>query len=358
MTKQDLQISDDGRPTKGEDWLAPFDFALPESLIARTPAEPRGASRLLVCDRTTGSRTATEFQQLEQFLQPGDLLVANETRVLPARLKSQLERTGRGVEILLAHPESDETGPWWAMLGPSRRLRAGDRLLLEETDGAFEILAGEDNGLRKIRAEGGTAIELMERAGHLPIPPYLRREDCADDRRWYQTVFASSPGAIAAPTAGLHFSTEHLGALGAAGIAHTAVTLHVGPGTFLPVRAESAETHRVLPERYIVSPEAQSAIETTKAAGGRVVAVGTTVVRALESWARAEDAAGWTDLTITPGYSYGVVDALLTNFHLPRSSLLLLVAALLGRDELIAAYEDAIAQEFRFYSYGDAMLVR
>ncbi|MFN8548200.1 MAG: tRNA preQ1(34) S-adenosylmethionine ribosyltransferase-isomerase QueA [Candidatus Eisenbacteria bacterium] len=296
---------------------------------------------------------------LPSCLEPGDLVVANETRVLPARLLTRLARTGRAVEVLLSHPQGAE---WVAMLGPARRLREGDLLELTETRGALRLVAPEGGGRWRLTALDGSIEGLMERAGHIPLPHYLERDDTPADREWYQTVFAREAGAIAAPTAGLHFTPRLLAALVDRGIECTRVLLHVGPGTFLPVRASSEDRHQVLAERYAVSAEAARAIAASRARGGRVVAIGTTTVRALESAAARGDGAiaecaGWTDLTIVPGHRFRAVDALLTNFHLPRSSLLLLVSAFAERERVLRAYRHALDTGFRFYSYGDAMLI-
>ncbi|MBK8231734.1 MAG: tRNA preQ1(34) S-adenosylmethionine ribosyltransferase-isomerase QueA [Candidatus Eisenbacteria bacterium] len=340
-----------------------YDFDLPETQIAREPVHPRDASRLLVLDRATGSVHLARMTQLPQFLRPGDLLVANQTRVLRARLRTALARTGREIEVLLAHPDGDG---WVAMLGPSRRLRPDDLLLLQDAGEdaspcGFRLLESRGAGMWLLRPEGAIAAEMMARAGHLPLPPYLRRGDQAEDEEWYQTIFARSEGAIAAPTAGLHFSPELLDALRDGGMEIDTVTLHVGPGTFLPVRAESIDAHRVLPERFEVSAPTRERMRACRAAGGRVIAIGTTVTRALETAAGLslgpdQAAVGWTDLTVTPGYRFTAIDGLVTNFHLPRSSLLLLVAAFAGRERVLSAYTAAIAAGFRFYSYGDAML--
>ncbi|MEZ4648602.1 MAG: tRNA preQ1(34) S-adenosylmethionine ribosyltransferase-isomerase QueA [Candidatus Eisenbacteria bacterium] len=338
------------------DWLAPYDFELPEDRIARKPAEPRGTSRLLVLGRASGAREHTEFPKLGDFLEPGDLLVVNETRVLRARLRAELERTGRAVEIVLSHPDGED---WIALLGPSRRTREGDRLVLREGEGAFELVGRDEGPLFRLRATGDV-LAMMEQSGHLPLPPYLGREDGPEDREWYQTVFARTPGAVAAPTAGLHFTRPQLDELAAGGITSAAVVLHVGPGTFLPVRAEREDAHRVLPERYEVSREAAEAMRRVRASGGRIIAVGTTVARTLETWASVsggDASSGWTDLTVLPGHTFQGFDGLITNFHLPRSSLLLLVSAFAGRDNALAAYREAVEFGYRFYSYGDAMLI-
>jgi S-adenosylmethionine:tRNA ribosyltransferase-isomerase len=353
---------DSGRP----DWLADYDYDLPEERIARRPAEPRDSSRLLVLHRDRGEMGATVFSELPGLLKAGDLLVLNETRVLPARLRSKVERTGRAVEILLSHPdEEDASGSWLAMLGPARRLRSGDRLRVgpggAEQSGSVVLIAPAEHGMWRLRAEGTPMEMLMSRCGHIPLPPYLRREDATEDRDWYQTVFASQAGAVAAPTAGLHFTRELLARVEAAGVETTRIILHVGPGTFLPVRAGSLAGHRVPAERFSLPGEAVEAVLKTRAAGGRVIAVGTTTVRVLETAAHAaggfSPGSGWTGLTIVPGHSFRVVDGLITNFHLPRSSLLLLVCAFAGRERVLAAYAAAREAGFRFYSYGDAMLI-
>jgi S-adenosylmethionine:tRNA ribosyltransferase-isomerase len=374
------------------DWLADFDYDLPDASIARHPAQPRDTSRLLVLDRASGARTQASFRHLPRFLRAGDLLVVNETRVLRARVFTHLARTGRPVEVLFSHPDGDA---WVALLGPGRRLRSGDRLLPQgrsecgERDGdplpdlVLDCPVG--NGLWRLRPEGCAVEALMERAGHLPLPPYLRRMDRPEDDDWYQTVYARTDGAVAAPTAGLHFTEAVFAALAAAGVGVASVLLHVGPGTFLPVRAARSAEHRVLPERYEVTEETVAAIAATRSGGGRVVAVGTTTVRALETASalpgtvgtttvRAPETeaaltgavgtssgltagSGWTDCTILPGHRFRAVDAMITNFHLPRSSLLLLVAAFAGRERVLSAYAEARDAGFRFYSFGDAMLI-
>jgi S-adenosylmethionine:tRNA ribosyltransferase-isomerase len=355
-----------------------FDYQLPPEAIAQQPA-PRGSSRLLVLDRE-GEARHRRIAELPALLRRGDLLVVNDTRVLPARLYGRLIRRagtaapggaerGRSprVELLLVEP----VGPreWEVLARPGRLLRPGAVVEIEAGgnqaapagSGIFaEVVALAGDGRRRVRFAEPIEPHL-ERLGHVPLPPYIRRPDEPSDRERYQTIFARRPGAIAAPTAGLHFSVELLAALAAAGIERAAVTLHVGIGTFKPVTAPLVSDHRMDRERYEISDEAAAALARARAAGRRVVAVGTTVVRALEAAAAGASGgvpagAASTDLFIAPGFRFQVVDALLTNFHLPRSTLLMLVAAFAGRERVLAAYEEALRRGYRFFSYGDAML--
>ncbi|HUF88403.1 MAG TPA: tRNA preQ1(34) S-adenosylmethionine ribosyltransferase-isomerase QueA [Gemmatimonadota bacterium] len=351
-----------------------FDFALPPERIAQRPAERRDASRLLVLDRGAGTRIDARFDRIGEWLRPGDLLVVNETEVFPARLRAR-RPSGAAVEILLVRPrdgEEPEAAPgreWDALAGPARKARPGDVLELlghagdpapDATAAVLEILPG---GERRVRLDvPGDPWEWIAAHGHVPLPPYIDRPDEPLDRERYQTVYARRRGAVAAPTAGLHFTAGLLERLAAGGVGRAAVTLHVGPGTFRPVTAERAEDHAMEAEWYRIGPTAARALAETRAGGGRVVAVGTTVVRALESAARGwagepAPARGWTDLFVRPGHEFRAVDALVTNFHLPRSTLLLLVAAFAGRERILEAYHHAVAGGYRFYSYGDAMLI-
>ena len=354
--------------------MSDFDFALPPERIAQRPTERRDASRLLVLDRGAGTRTDARFDRIGEWLREGDLLVVNETEVFPARLAAR-RSSGAAVEILLVRPRDGEDPEaaagreWDAMAGPARKARPGD--VLELLDGAgdpapdataavLEILPG---GMRRVRLDiPGDPWEWIDAHGHVPLPPYIDRPDEPLDRERYQTVYARRRGAVAAPTAGLHFTAALLDRLAGSGVRRAALTLHVGPGTFRPVTAEHAEDHRMEAEWYRIGPEAARALAETRSTGGRVVAVGTTVVRALESAARGWEgepapARGSTDLFIRPGHEFRAVDALITNFHLPRSTLLLLVAAFAGRDRILEAYRHAVAAGYRFYSYGDAMLI-
>jgi S-adenosylmethionine:tRNA ribosyltransferase-isomerase len=331
-----------------------FDYSLPASSIAQEPA-PRGESRLLVLDRAGPDRHAW-IRDLPRLLRPGDLLVLNDTRVIPARLFGRSAGGGR-MEILLVERVSERE--WDALVKPGRRARPGTAIAFDG-DLAAEVIAKGEDGRHRLRFPEPVEPHL-DRLGHVPLPPYIHRPDRPEDRERYQTVFARQPGAIAAPTAGLHFTGDLLREIEAAGIGIARLTLHVGVGTFKPVSAERVEEHRMDSERYEIGEDAAAAIRQAHAGAGRIVAVGTTVVRTLESAALAAGGevpagAGSTELFITPGFRFQVVDVLLTNFHLPRSTLLMLVSAFAGRERVLAAYEEAIREGYRFYSYGDAML--
>jgi S-adenosylmethionine:tRNA ribosyltransferase-isomerase len=336
--------------------VADFDYELPADRIAQHPSV-RGESRLLVADAPPGARHRT-IAELPELLRPGDLLVVNDTRVLKARLAARREPGGGEVELLLAERLASDL--WDCLARPGKRARPGARLRLDDGLLAEVVELGPD-GRRRVRFSEPIEPHL-ERIGHVPLPPYINRPDEPADRERYQTVWATAPGAIAAPTAGLHFTPAILEALDRRGVERAAVTLHVGVGTFKPMTADLVHEHVMDAERYEISGSAAAAIGRARAEGRRVVAVGTTVVRTLEGAAQASGAveagAGTTSLFVTPGFEFRVVDALLTNFHLPRSTLLLLVAAFAGgRERVLALYREAIAHGYRFYSYGDAMLV-
>jgi len=362
-----------------------FEFELPTEAIATRPAEPRDAARLLVHDlgaETDGQTVGADLTRhrrvvdLPSELRPGDLLVVNDTRVLPARVHARRASGGR-VELLFleARPSADEPRAWRALVKPARKLVPGERLAVEGTDGratdgaqrvVVRALERDGDGAVwsvALEAEGrDVPVEaLLAEVGAVPLPPYITRAVEAADSERYQTLFARVPGAIAAPTAGLHFTPGLVAALAERGVERTTVTLHVGAGTFLPVTAERVEDHVMHDERYVLPAEACTAIARTKARGGRVIAVGTTSVRVLESCARADGSLvpgeGRTRLFLVPGAEFRVVDGLLTNFHLPGSTLLMLVAAFAGRERVLALYRAALAQGYRFYSYGDAMLL-
>lgn len=348
--------------------LSDFDFELPEALIAQEP-RPRGGSRLLVVDRATGTWTESRVADLPQWLLPGDVIVANNSKVFPARLLGRRAGGGRA-ECFLLHRAGAHSELWWALVNPGQRLPVGATITFTDPQRAEgitlsgEIVDRDAEGRRCVRltSQGATVADAIDRLGHMPLPPYIRRPDSAADRERYQTMFAREEGSIAAPTAGLHFDEALVAQLAAAGIAHTTVTLHVGYGTFKPVKVEDVRDHRVDAENYVIPADTVRAIDAARARGGSVVAVGTTTTRTLESAARAtghvQPGGGATDLCILPGHQFRAVDILMTNFHLPKSSLLLLVAAFAGRELVLAAYRDAIARGFAFYSYGDAMLIR
>jgi S-adenosylmethionine:tRNA ribosyltransferase-isomerase len=349
--------------------ISDFDFELPEELIAQRPLARRDASRMLALDRAARSWRDSTFAELPQLLRAGDTLVINNTKVFPARLAGRRETTGGAVELLLVRERAD-LGPvvWEALARPGRRLTPGTRLSFGGGRLRAEVLgATEDGAGRIVRFEAeGSFDALLEEFGRVPLPPYIKREAAdhatrAEDGERYQTVFAERRGAIAAPTAGLHFTPQMLEGLPARGVSVAEVTLHVGYGTFAPVRVEDLREHRVAAESFEVGEDAAALINRTRDGGGRVVAVGTTTVRTLESAVdgrgRVRAGPGETGLTITPGYSFRAVDALLTNFHLPRSSLLVLVGAFAGRDLALAAYRHAVRARYRFYSYGDCMFI-
>jgi S-adenosylmethionine:tRNA ribosyltransferase-isomerase len=339
--------------------ISEFDYALPEELVAQEPVSPRDASRLLVLPGE-GPADHRTFAELDQLLRPGDLLVFNDTKVIPARLVGRKPSGGK-VEILLCEPLEGGTGRRWRAMGQaSKPIREGSAL---EFDGlAARVLAAEGEGFYVVELDReGAALEAaLARAGRIPLPPYIRREPGELDRARYQTIWAREPGSAAAPTAGLHFTEALLARLDARGVRRASVTLHVGPGTFLPVRGDSIEQHRMHAERYEVSQGTAGEIAACRARGGRIVAVGTTSVRTLESAFdrdRVAPGSGRTSLFIRPGYAFRAVDALVTNFHLPRSTLLMLVCGFAGTERVLEAYRDAVTRRYRFFSYGDAMLL-
>jgi S-adenosylmethionine:tRNA ribosyltransferase-isomerase len=335
-----------------------FDFHLPPELIAQQPVRPRDSARLLVVDQA--GLQDRRVHDLPGLLEPGDLMVLNDTRVLPTRLVGR--RGASTVEVTLHARE--QRGRWRAFARPARKCRPGDRVVFAP-DFAAEVLARGEGGEVTLRfaCDEGALIELLEAHGAMPLPPYIRRPRGGDprDRDDYQTLFARRAGAVAAPTAALHFTEPLMAALARRGIAHTFVTLHVGAGTFLPVRTEAVEDHVMHAEWYEVPAATAELVARARASGGRVIAVGTTVLRTLESAADADGTLcpgpGETRLFITPGYRFTLVDRLLTNFHLPRSTLFMLSAAFAGLERMRAAYAHAIAQRYRFYSYGDACLL-
>jgi S-adenosylmethionine:tRNA ribosyltransferase-isomerase len=356
--------------------VSDFDFDLPATLIAQEPAAQRDDARLLILGRADGSLRESRISGLPQFLQSGDLLVVNNTRVFPARLLGHRVPSGGAVECLLVqrvHQESARadapgTETWEALMHPGQKLKPGARVVFEGAGVGLEaeVLERRFYGRRVVRLEprGTASVDAaVDAIGHVPLPPYIKREDRASDRERYQTIFAAERGSVAAPTAGLHFAPRLLATLEQRGVEVAEITLHVGYGTFQPVRVTEVERHTVEPERYEIGEGAAAAVNRALAEGRRVVAVGTTTTRALESAAPAATPArvipgsGLAGLFIYPGFNFRVIQGLLTNFHLPQSSLLMLVSAFAGRDHLLSAYREAIKREFRFYSYGDAMLI-
>jgi S-adenosylmethionine:tRNA ribosyltransferase-isomerase len=341
-----------------------FDYDLPADAVAQHPPAIRGTSRLLVLDREKGATTLGTMADLPAWLRPGDVLVVNDTRVFPARLLGHRHPGGGRLECLLVEAHGEDR--WDALVHPGQRLRVGSRFTCEGAGGALhgEIVGRADFGRRTVQlwAEGYASVDAaIEAIGHMPLPPYIHRPDATADRERYQTIYGTARGSVAAPTAGLHFTPALLDAVRELGVEVVPVTLHVGYGTFKPVRVEAIEDHVVDPERYEIADASAEAINRAKAEGRRVVVVGTTRTRALESAAdehgRVRAGRGAATIYIRPSHQFRIVDALLTNYHVPRSSLLILVSAFAGRERVLAAYGEAIAAGFRFYSYGDAMLI-
>ncbi len=335
--------------------LSDFDYELPEELIAQAPLPERTGSRLLVVEPSRGRYSDHQFTELVNHVEAGDLIVFNDTRVIPARLLGR-KHTGGQVEVLVERVLDDQQ--LLAQIRASKSPKPGTRLKLEQAIDCEMI--GRDDDMFVLRQEQGRWLELLEMYGHMPLPPYIRRADGAGDRERYQTVYARKPGAVAAPTAGLHFDDAKIAALEARGAVTTQVTLHVGAGTFQPLRGENLDDHVMHAELIEVTPEVCDLVEQTQARRKRVIAIGTTVVRCLETaWSngRLRPYRGESTLFIKPGYRFRVVDALLTNFHLPRSTLLVMISAFAGTDLVRAAYAHAVRERYRFFSYGDAMFI-
>ncbi|TFE30722.1 tRNA preQ1(34) S-adenosylmethionine ribosyltransferase-isomerase QueA [Cohnella luojiensis] len=345
--------------------VSDYDFDLPESLIAQTPLLERTSSRLLVLDRRNGKIEHRAFTDLADYLNPGDTLVLNDTRVLPARLFGVKADTGAKVELLLL--KRIEGDRWEALVKPGKRVHTGARLNFGSSEDASPLLSAivEDEGemgARTIRFEyKGIFNELLDRLGQMPLPPYIK--ESLSDRERYQTVYSRNEGSAAAPTAGLHFTDSFLERLQANGVKLCPITLHVGLGTFRPVSVNKIEEHEMHSEWYSVSEESAKLLNEARASGGRIVAVGTTSARTLETVGQRfqdqsiEACSGWTNIFIYPGYEFTMANALLTNFHLPKSTLVMLVSALAGRDNVLNAYQEAIAHQYRFFSFGDAMFI-
>ncbi len=366
----------EGRPVRPTTVSVPFrvsdfDFDLPPDLVAQEPLPVRGTSRLMHLQRASGAIAHGVFADLPGLLAPDDLLVMNDTRVFPARLLGRRLPGGGAVECLLAsrlHPDTGEaaTETWVALVSPGARLKSGTRMVFEGAGAALqgEVLDRSEHGrlVRLSTVDGSTVRSAVHRLGHVPLPPYIKRPDGVSDRERYQTVYGRHEGSIAAPTAGLHFTPALLQELDRAGIERTTITLHVGYGTFQPVRVDLVADHRMAREEYDVSPGAAAALTRAVQAGRRIVAVGTTTTRTLESLelgtgGEVRPGRGATEIFIAPGHQFRVVGGLVTNFHVPRSSLLMLVSALAGVEPIRRAYREAVAERYRFYSYGDAMFI-
>ena len=337
-----------------------FDYHLPERLIAQTPLADRAASRLLVLDRQTGQKQDLHFDQIINFLNPGDALVVNETRVIPARLFGIKPETGGHLEVLLLN--NTQGNQWECLIKPARRAKTGTQIVFGE-DGRLTatVVSEGDHGGRIIEfSYEGVFLEILESLGQMPLPPYIKER--LEDADRYQTVYAKENGSAAAPTAGLHFTDDLLAAIKAKGVEFIPLVLHVGLGTFRPVSADSIEDHEMHAEYYQLSQASADAIQAVQARGGKIFAVGTTSVRTLETIAAKFDGqvkadSGWTQIFISPGFEFKVVDHLITNFHLPCSTLVMLVSAFYNREAVLAAYEHAVEAEYRFFSFGDSMLI-
>ena len=334
-----------------------FDFQLPEELIAQTPLAQRDSSRLLILDKRMGTVKHRHFYDLPQFLHPGDCLVLNDSRVLPARLIGH-RPTGGTCEVLLLVDMGEDR--WECLVRPGRKLKPGAQVIFGDGQLTATVEAELNDGKRTIRFHyQGIFLEILEQLGRMPLPPYIKAE--LSDQERYQTVYSKVAGSAAAPTAGLHFTPELLERIRSAGIKTCCVTLHVGLGTFRPVKAEDIQNHEMHSEFCMITRETADIINETKRSGGRVICVGTTSCRTIESFA-AEDGtisecSGWTNIFIYPGYKFKVLDALITNFHLPQSTLIMLVSALAGREHILEAYEEAVREKYRFFSFGDAMFI-
>ncbi len=335
-----------------------FYYDLPQELIAQTPLDKRDASRLMTLDRVTGETAHHHFYELPDFLRPGDCLILNDSRVLPARLLGQRLPGGGACEVLLLIDRGEKT--WECLVRPGRKMRTGAKLSFGNGELTAEVVGELEGGNRLVRFDyEGIFLEVLERLGKMPLPPYIKEE--LQDQERYQTVYSKVLGSAAAPTAGLHFTPELLEKIAAKGVGIGYVTLHVGLGTFRPVKEEEITDHEMHSEYCVISQETADLINRTKANGGRCICVGTTSCRTLESWA-AEDGhmeakAGWTNIYIYPGYQFKVMDALVTNFHLPESTLIMLVSAFAGREHVLAAYQEAVKERYRFFSFGDAMFI-
>lgn len=340
--------------------LHDFYYELPEELIAQDPLSDRSSSRLMVMNRETGELEHKIFRDIVDFLKPGDCLVINDTKVIPARLIGEKDGTGAAIEVLLLKRKEDLKDVWEVLVKPGKKAKPGTRITFGGGRLAAEVIDIVDEGNRLIRFEyEGIFEEILDELGQMPLPPYITHK--LQDQNRYQTVYAKHEGSAAAPTAGLHFTKELLGQISNKGVDIATVTLHVGLGTFRPVKVENIQEHHMHSEFYMITQEAADKINAAKERGGRVICVGTTSCRTIESAAsedgRLEACSGWTEIFIYPGYKFKMLDALITNFHLPESTLLMLVSAFAGRENVLAAYKTAVEERYRFFSFGDAMLI-
>ncbi len=333
--------------------LSDFYYELPKELIAKYPVEPRDACRLMVLDRKTQKIEHRIFRDIIDYLHEGDLLVLNDTKVIPARLQGKKE-TGAKIEVFLLRPITENR--WEVLIKNIKRLKPGQKIIFGE-DFSAKLVEKFEEGKALVEFEGKDINTLIKKYGHIPLPPYIEREDEEKDKDYYQTVFARKEGAVASPTAGLHFTNELLEKLEKKGVKKAFVTLHVGLGTFRPIQTEDITKHKMHEEYYYIPEETLKLIQETKEKGKSVVAVGTTVVRTLETYAQTGKTEGFSDIFIYPPYQFKMVDRLITNFHLPKSTLLLLVSAFAGKEFIFKAYEEAVREKYRFFSYGDAMLI-
>ncbi|WLD92220.1 tRNA preQ1(34) S-adenosylmethionine ribosyltransferase-isomerase QueA [Alkalihalobacillus sp. AL-G] len=340
--------------------VSEFDFNLPEHLIAQTPLEDRTKSRMMIVDPKANDIQHSSFEQVIQYLNPGDCLVLNDTRVLPARLYGVKVETGAKIEVLLLKEEKQNR--WKTLVKPAKRVKEGTIITFGDGKLKAECASEGSQGERELvfTFEGPSFYEVLEQLGEMPLPPYIREK--LDDRERYQTVFSKHTGSVAAPTAGLHFTDEVLKKIQDKGVHVAFITLHVGLGTFRPVTADTIEEHQMHGEYYQISKGTANLLNQVREEGGRVIAVGTTSARTLESVAQQhpeefEESSGWTDIFIFPGYTFKGIDGLITNFHLPQSTLIMLVSALAGKELILNAYEEAVRSEYRFFSFGDAMLI-
>lgn len=333
--------------------LEDFDYQLPKELIATYPVEPRDSCRLMVLDRRTGDIHHRIFREIVEYFQPGDLIVFNDSKVIPARLIGKKEGTKANIEVFLVRQIEDNL--WYALIKNIRRLKEGQKIVIGESFYVEFLGREDDKGIVKLHSDN--IFQDLEKYGHVPLPPYIERQDEEKDKQLYQTVYAKKEGSVASPTAGLHFTEELIEKIKSIGVNTAFVTLHVGLGTFKPIKTSNIEEHRMHEEFYTIPDETLDLIQKTKETGKSVIAVGTTVVRTLESFAKTGIKEGFTDIFIYPPYEFKIVDKLITNFHLPKSTLILLVSAMAGRENILRAYNIAVKEKYRFFSYGDAMFI-